>query len=131
MVHMESSPTYVLVVGRKKKRKINMNIFKHLKHGDKVFIIDNNNKINEIKIDLEHITKNIDDRRPLFKNYRIKSRFAKFGRIKLVRTILHEEMFWNKYHYLKKWYEYEKTDKVAYLSLRDAEKRIIKTTPIK
>ena len=108
-----------------------MNIFKHLKHGDKVFIIDNNNKINEIKIDLEHITKNIDDRRPLFKNYRIKSRFAKFGRIKLVRTILHEEMFCNKYHYLKKWYEYEKTDKVAYLSMRDAEKRIIKTTPIK
>lgn len=102
-----------------------MKSFRRLKYGDKIFII-NGNDIEEIRLDHSHLKENINERRFLLNKYRLRSLVTRFGRVKLIRAEYHEEMRWHNHHYIKKWYDYEKTDKVAYLSLKAAETKLAK-----
>ena len=102
-----------------------MKLFRRLKTDDKVFII-NGNDIEEIELDHSHLKENINERRFLLNKYRLRSLTARFGRVSLVRAEYHEEMRWHNHHYMKRWYDYEKTDKVAYLSLKAAEAKLAK-----
>ena len=102
-----------------------MKLFRRLKTDDKAFII-NEIDIEEIDLDHSHLKENINERRFLLNKYRLRSLTARFGRVSLVRAEYHEEMRWHNRHYMKRWYDYEKTDKVAYLSLKAAESKLTK-----
>lgn len=107
-----------------------MKLFRRLKYDDKIFII-NGNDIEEIRLDHSHLKENIDERRFLLNKYRLRSLTARFGRVKLVRAEYHEEMRWHNHHYMKRWYDYEKTDKVAYLSFDAAETKLAKLNKLR
>lgn len=102
-----------------------MQYLQRLEIGDKIFIIDEDNQIEEIVLRYEHLKENKKDRRTLDGKYQLKSDIVESGRyIWLTKVTYHEEMEWDGCHFLKRWYEYEDTDKVAYLSIDEAQSHL-------
>lgn len=102
-----------------------MRYLQRLESGDKIFIIDDENQIKEITLKYEHLKDDKKDRKTLDDHYQIKSNIVESGSyIPLTKVTYHEEMEWDGCHVLKRWYEYEDTDKVAYLSLDEAQSHL-------
>ena len=102
-----------------------MQYLQRLESGDKIFIIDDENQIKEIELKYEHLKDDEKDRRTLEGHYQLKSNIVESGSyIPLTKVTYREEMEWDRCHVLKRWYEYEDTDKVAYLSLDEAQSHL-------
>lgn len=102
-----------------------MRYLQRLESGDKIFIIDDENQIKEITLKYEHLKDDKKDRRTLEGHYQLKSKIVESGSyIPLTKVTYHEEMEWDGCHVLKRWYEYEDTDKVAYLSIDEAQSHL-------
>lgn len=102
-----------------------MRYLQRLESGDKIFIIDDENQIKEITLKYEHLKEDKKDRRTLEGHYRLKSNIVESGSyIPLTKVTYHEEMEWDGCHVIKRWFEYEDTDKVAYLSLDEAQSHL-------
>lgn len=102
-----------------------MQYLQRLESGDKIFIIDDENQIKEITLKYEHLKDDEKDRKTLDGHYQIKSNIVESGSyIPLTKVTYHEEMEWDGCHVLKRWYEYEDTDKVAYLSIDEAQSHL-------
>lgn len=102
-----------------------MQYLQRLEIGDKIFIIDEDNQIEEIVLRYEHLKENKKDRRTLDGKYQLKSDIVESGQyICLTKVTYHEEMEWDGCHVMKRWYDYEDTDKVAYLSLDEAQSHL-------
>lgn len=102
-----------------------MQDLQRLEIGDKIFFIDEDNQIEEIVLKYEHLKENHEDRRTLDGRYQLKSNTVESGSyIPLTKVTYHEEMEWDGCHVLKRWYDYEDTDKVAYLSLDEAQSHL-------
>lgn len=102
-----------------------MQYLQRLEIGDKIFIIDEDNQIEEIVLRYEHLKENKKDRRTLDGKYQLKSDIVESGRyIWLTKVTYHEEMEWDGCHVMKRWYDYEDTDKVAYLSFDEAQSHL-------
>ena len=98
-----------------------MQYLQRLESGDKIFIIDDENQIKEITLKYEHLKDDEKDRKTLDGRYQLKSNIVESGSyIPLKKVTYHEEMEWDGCHVMKRWYEYEDTDKVAYLSYDEA-----------
>ena len=99
-----------------------MQIFHKLEAGDKIFVITDRYKIKEVKLTYDQLRKDRKDRRSVDRPYQLESDLVFGGRVKLIKVTYHEEMDWSlSGHYLKRWREYEDTDKYAYLSREAAE----------
>lgn len=99
-----------------------MQYLQRLESGDKIFFIDDENQIKEIKLKYEHLKEDEHDRKTLDGHYQLKSNTVESGSyIPLTKVTYHEEMEWNGHHVMKRWFEYEDTDKVAYLSFDEAQ----------
>ena len=95
-----------------------MQYFQRLESGDKIFFIDDENQIKEIKLKYEHLKEDEHNRKTLDGHYQLKSNTVEIGSYTpLTKVTYHEEMEWNGHHVMNRWFEYEDTDKVAYLSL--------------
>jgi hypothetical protein len=102
-----------------------MQYLQRLEIGDKIFIIDEDNQIEEIVLRYEHLKENKKDRRTLDGHYQIKSNIVESGSyIPLTKVTYREEMEWDGCHVMKRWYDYEDTDKVAYLSFDEAQSHL-------
>ena len=102
-----------------------MQYLQRLEIGDKIFIIDEDNQIKEVTLKYEHLKDDEKDRRTLDGTYQLKSDIVESGsNIQLTKVTYHEEMEWDGCHVLKRWYEYEDTDKVAYLSIDEAQSHL-------
>ena len=102
-----------------------MQYLQRLESGDKIFIIDDENQIKEITLKYEHLKDDEKDRKTLDVHYQLKSNIVESGSyIPLTKVTYHEEMEWDGCHVLKRWYEYEDTDKVAYLSIDEAQSHL-------
>lgn len=102
-----------------------MRYLQQLESGDTVFIITDDDQIKEIKLKYEHLKDDEKDRKTLDGHYQIKSNIVESGSyIPLTKVTYHEEMEWDGCHVLKRWYEYEDTDKVAYLSIDEAQSHL-------
>lgn len=102
-----------------------MQYLQRLEIGDKIFIIDDENQIKEITLKYEHLKDDEKDRRTLEGHYQLKSNIIESGSyIPLTKVTYHEEMEWDGCHVMKRWYEYEDTDKVAYLSIDEAQSHL-------
>ena len=98
-----------------------MQIFHKLEVGDKIFIITDQYKIKEIKLNCDQLRKDRKDRRSVDRPYQLESDLVFGGRVKLIKVTYHEEMVWDGMHVLKRWFTYEDTGKYAYLSREAAE----------
>ena len=99
-----------------------MKLLHQLESGDTVFIITDKYKIKKIKLAYEHLVKNKKERRLIDHPYQLSSSVALSGKVRLTKVSYFEEMDWNiGGHYIKRWREYEDTDKFAYISREDAE----------
>lgn len=99
-----------------------MKYLQRLESGDKIFLIDDNNQIKEIRLKYEHLKEDEKDRHAISSHYQLKSNTIESGGyIPLTTVTRHEEMVWNGHHTMKRWFEYEDTDKVAYLSFDEAQ----------
>ena len=102
-----------------------MQYLHRLEIGDKIFIIDEDNQIKEVTLKYEHLKENKKDRRTLEGHYQLKSNIIESGSyIPLTKVTYHEEMEWDGCHVMKRWYDYEDTDKVAYLSFDEAQSHL-------
>lgn len=102
-----------------------MQYFQRLESGDKIFIIDDRNQIREIELECGHLTKDYKDRRTLDGQYQLKSSIVEKGSyIHLTKVTYHEEMEWDGHHVMRRQYEYEDTDKVAYLNYEEAQSHL-------
>lgn len=102
-----------------------MQYLQRLESGDKIFIIDDENQIKEITLKYEHLKDDKQNRKTLDGRYQLKSNIVESGSyIPLTKVTYHEEMEWDGCHVLKRWYEYEDTDKVAYLSIDEAQSHL-------
>ena len=102
-----------------------MQYFQRLESGDKIFIIDNENQIKEVELRYEHLKDDEKDRKTLDGRYQLKSNIVESGSyIPLTKVTYREEMEWDGCHVMKRWFEYEDTDKVAYLSLDEAQSHL-------
>lgn len=102
-----------------------MQDLQRLEIGDKIFFIDEDDRIEEIVLKYDHLKENHEDRRTLDGKYQLKSDIVESGQyIWLTKVTYHEEMEWNGCHVLKRWYDYEDTDKVAYLSFDEAQSHL-------
>lgn len=102
-----------------------MQYLQRLEIGDKIFLIDDNDQINEIVLRYDHLKENKKDRRTLDGKYQLKSDIVESGQyIWLTKVTYHEEMEWDGFHVMKRWYDYEDTDKVAYLSFDEAQSHL-------
>lgn len=98
-----------------------MQYLQRLEIGDKIYFINSKNQIKEIVLEYGHLKDNREDRRAIDENYHLKSEIIESGsNIQLTKVTYHEEMEWDGCHVLKRRYDYEDTDKVAYLSIDDA-----------
>lgn len=98
-----------------------MQYFQRLESGDKIFIIDDRNRIREIELECGHLTEYYKDRRTLDGHYQLKSSIVEKGSyIHLTKVTYHEEMECDRHHVMRRRYGYEDTDKVAYLSYDEA-----------
>ena len=102
-----------------------MQYLQRLESRDKIFFIDDSNQINEIKLKYEHLKEDRKDRRTLDGKYQLKSNIVESGSyIPLMKVTYREEMEWDGCHVMKRWFEYEDTDKVAYLSFDEAQSHL-------
>lgn len=102
-----------------------MQYFQRLEHGDKIFFIDDKDQIKEVELKYEHLKEDEKDRKTLDGRYQLKSNIVESGSyIPLTKVTYHEEMEWNGHHVMKRWFEYEDTDKVAYLSFDEAQSHL-------
>lgn len=100
-----------------------MQYLQRLEPGDKIFFINDANKIVEMELKQEHLDEDEIRRHAIAKNYQLKSSVFESGEdVKLEKVIIHEEL---DDHYVKqRRVEYKDTDKVAYLSLADAQSHL-------
>lgn len=102
-----------------------MQYLQRLESGDTVFIITDDNQIEEIKLKYEHLKEAEKDRKTLDGRHQIKSNTVESGSyILLTKVTYHEEMEWDGCHVMKRWFEYEDTDKVAYLRFDEARSHL-------
>ena len=102
-----------------------MQYLQRLEIGDKIFFIDEDNRIEEIVLKYDHLAENREDRRAIDENYQLKSDIVESGQyIWLTKVTYHEEMEWDGCHVMKRWYDYEDTGKVAYLSFDEAQSHL-------
>ena len=102
-----------------------MRYLQRLESGDTVFIITDDDQIEEIKLKYEHLKEAEKDRKTLDGRYQIKSNTVESGSyIPLTKVTYHEEMEWDGCHVMKRWFEHEDTDKVAYLSFDEAQSHL-------
>lgn len=102
-----------------------MRHFQRLESGDKVFFIDDEDQIKEVELRYEHLKEDEKDRKTLDGRYQLKSNTVESGSyIPLTKVTYHEEMEWDGCHVMKRWFEYEDTDKVAYLSFDEAQSHL-------
>lgn len=65
------------------------------------------------------------DRKTLDGHYQLKSNIVESGSyIPLMKVTYREEMEWDGCHFMNRWYEYEDTDKVAYLSIDESQSHL-------
>lgn len=102
-----------------------MQYLQRLEIGDKIFFIDEDDRIEEIVLKYDHLKDDEKDRRTLEGRYQLKSNIIESGSyIPLTKVTYHEEMEWDGCHVMKRWYDYEDTDKVAYLSFDEAQSHL-------
>lgn len=102
-----------------------MRYFQRLDTGDKIFFIDDEDQIKEIKLQFSHLKEDEHNRKTLDGHYQLKSNTIESGSyIPLKKLTYHEEMESNGHHVMKRWFEYEDTDKVAYLSFDEAQSHL-------
>lgn len=102
-----------------------MQYLQRLESGDKIFFIDDENQIKEVELRYEHLKEDQKDRKTLEGKYQLKSNIVESGSyIQLTKVTYHEEMEWDGCHVMKRWFEYEDTDKVAYLSFDEAQSHL-------
>lgn len=102
-----------------------MQYLQRLEIGDKIFIANDRDQIEEIVLEYEHLKEDKKDRKTLDGHYQLKSNIVECGQyIRLTKVTYHEEMEWDGCHMMKRWYDYEDTDKVAYLSFDDAQSHL-------
>ena len=97
-----------------------MKYLQRLEPGDKIFFIDDVDKIREIELKLEHLDEDEIRRHAIAKNYQLKSSLIESGGdVQLEKVTVYEEI---DDHYVKqRRLKREDTDKVAYLSFDDAQ----------
>ena len=96
-----------------------MQYLQRLESGDKIFIIDDD-QVKEITLDDTHLIEDYRDRRAIDGQYQLKSDTFESGRDVQLEEVVRYEEFDDRgvsHHY----FEYEDTDKVAYLSFDDAQ----------
>ena len=98
-----------------------MQIFHKLEVGDKIFVIDDKYKIKEVTLVYDQLREDRKDRWTVDQPYQLESNLVFNGRVKLVKVTYREEMVWDGHHTMKRWTEFEDTDKYAYLSREAAE----------
>lgn len=102
-----------------------MRYFQRLDTGDKIFFIDDEDQIKEIKLQFSHLKEDEHNRKTLDGHYQLKSNTIESGSyIPLTKVTYHEEMESNGHHVMKRWFEYEDTDKVVYLSFDEAQSHL-------
>lgn len=97
-----------------------MQYLQRLEPGDKIFFINDANKIIEIELKREHLDEDEIRRHAIAKNYQLKSSVFESGEdIQLEKVTVYGEI---DDHYVKqRRLKREDTDKVAYLSFEDAQ----------
>lgn len=97
-----------------------MQYLQRLEPGDKIFFINDANKIIEIEMKQSHLDEDEIRRHAIAKNYQLKSSvFESGGDIQLEKVTVYEEI---DDHYVKqRRLKREDTDKVAYLSFDEAQ----------
>ena len=97
-----------------------------LEIGDKIFFIDEDNRIEEIVLKYDHLAENHEDRRTLDGTYQLKSDIVESGQyIWLTKVTYREEIEYDGlFQSVKRRREYEDTDKVAYLSFDEAQSHL-------
>lgn len=97
-----------------------MQYLQRLESGDKIFFIDDVDKIREIELKREHLDEDEIRRHAIAKNYQLKSSLIESGRdVQLEKVTVYEEI---DDHYVKqRRLKREDTVKVAYLSFDDAQ----------
>ena len=102
-----------------------MQYLQRLESRDKIFFIDDEDQIKEIKLQFSHLKEDEHNRKTLDGRYQLKSNTVESGSyIPLTKVTYHEEMEWDGCHVMKRWFEYEDTDKVAYLSFDEAQSHL-------
>ena len=103
-----------------------MQYLQRLEIGDKIFIIDDENQIEEIVLKYDHLAENREDRRAIDENYQLKSDIVESGsNIQLTKITYREDIEYDGlFESVKRRREYEDTDKVAYLSLDEAQSHL-------
>ena len=102
-----------------------MQYFQQLESGDKIFIIDDENQIKEITLNYDHLKDDKKDRKTLDGRYQLKSNIIESGGyIPLTKITYHKELEWDGCHTMKRRFEHEDTDKVAYLSFDEAQSHL-------
>lgn len=103
-----------------------MQYLQRLETGDKIFFIDEDNRIEEIVLKYDHLEENHEDRRAIDENYQLKSDIVESGsNIQLTKITYREEIEYDGlFQSVKRHREYEDTDKVAYLSFDEAQSHL-------
>lgn len=103
-----------------------MQYLQRLEIGDKIFFIDEDNRIEEIVLKYDHLAENREDRRAIDENYQLKSDIVESGSsIQLTKITYREEIEYDGlFQSVKRRREYEDTDKVAYLSFDEAQSHL-------
>lgn len=97
-----------------------MQYLQRLESDDKIFFINDENKIVEIELKQEHFDEDEIRRHAIAKNYQLKSSvFESGGDIQLEKVTVYEEI--DDYYVKQRRLKREDTDKVAYLSFEDAQ----------
>lgn len=98
--------------------------------GDIIYIIDNYNKINKITLSENHLKQDNSQTFVLTNPYyKLKTNKVKNGTLELIKGEHHDDYDrWDPYRVVNEWYTYEKTDRVAYLDIKDAQNKVRELT---
>lgn len=98
--------------------------------GDIIYIIDNYNKINKITLSENHLKQDNSQTFVLTNPYyKLKTNKVKNGTLELIKGEHHDDYDrWDPYRVVNEWYTYEKTDRVAYLDIKDAQSKVRELT---
>lgn len=97
-----------------------MQYLQRLEPGDKIFFINDANKIIEIELKQEHLGEDEIRRHAIAKNYQLKSSLIESGGdVQLEKVTVYEEI--DDHYFKQRRLNREDTDKVAYLSFDDAQ----------
>lgn len=98
--------------------------------GDIIYVIDNHNKINKITLSENHLKQDNSQTFVLTKPYyKLKTNKVKNGTLELIKAEHHDDYDrWDPYRVVHEWYTYEKTDRVAYLNIKDAQNKVRELT---